>query len=61
MLDLRLMGSPGEVAEAVRVLRDAAERGEVKIREVSRAYPCRGEPDKARVYVELTVPVEGSG
>lgn len=61
MLDLRLMGAPGEVAEAVRVLRSAAERGEVKIREVSRQYPCRGEADKARVYVELDVPAKRSG
>jgi hypothetical protein len=61
MLDLRLMGSPGEVAEAVRVLRGADERGEVKIREVTRAYPCRGEPDRTRVYVELTIPLHRSG
>ncbi len=53
MLEIRLVGSPDEVAVAVEVLHEAERAGTLTVRKVSRTHTAVGDAarDAVRVYV----------
>lgn len=55
-MKIRLMGLPGEVADALTVL-----RAHLDVVEASGTIPNRGESRQVRVYVEARIPSTDNG
>jgi len=52
-MKIRLMGTSGECAAFVLILKKAEQRGEFEIRDISGWYANRGASREGRVYVEV--------